>query len=120
MTTSTVHSASVIRSDLFREIETANTLWSSPSAQIFPFKKDLDWPSSIAGQEMDTYHRWMETVIVPSLIGAPAICIPAGFHNGLPIGLQIYGPRGTDHALIELAEAYHETTDWPAQMPSPI
>ena len=34
-----------------------------PTAQVFPFSKDVHWPESINGRQMDTYHRWMEVVI---------------------------------------------------------
>ena len=34
-----------------------------PTAQVFPFSKDVHWPESINGRQMDTYHRWMEVVV---------------------------------------------------------
>ena len=120
MSAMTISRASAIRSDWFREVEQTDVLWAIPSAQLFPFDAREDWPKAVANVEMDTYHRWMECVILCSLIGAPGICLPAGFRDGLPIGVQIFGPRGTDHALIELAETYHDATDWPGRMPSPI
>ncbi len=112
-----VSAASSIRSEWFREVEQTDCLWAIPSAQLFPFDAGIDWPSTVAGVQMDTYHRWMECVVPASLIGAPAICLPAGFKDGLPIGVQVFGPRGTDHALIELAQSYHDVTNWPDKMP---
>ena len=105
--TAEIYRASEIRSDWFREMQSSNVLWAMPSAQMFPFDAETEWPKEIAGRSMDTYHRWMEVVIPASLAGAPAISLPAGFHQGLPMGVQLVAPRGCDHALIEIAERYH-------------
>jgi amidase len=78
----------------------------------------LAWPGQIAGQAMDSYHRWMEVTVPASLAGLPAVAVPAGFGGaGLPMGLQIIGPRGSDAMLLELAEAYHRGTGWPQARP---
>lgn len=78
-----------------------------PVSQVWPFDVNLRWPQSVAGQPMDTYHRWMEVVIYATLAGLPSISVPAGFgSNGLPMGLALIGkPRG-DFALLQLAHAY--------------
>jgi amidase len=119
-----VQAASEIRSrwyaraaDLFRTFD-ALVL---PSAQLWPFPADWDWPRHIAGVEMDTYHRWMEVVIPVSLIGLPCLGAPAGFGpQGLPIGLQVFGPAGSDARLLGLAEAWHAETLWPQRHPPPL
>ncbi|MEP1353115.1 MAG: amidase [Tateyamaria sp.] len=117
-----VHHASVIRSDWFK---TSAALFDQydvlalPSAQMWPFDVTLDYPREIAGTAMDTYHRWMEVVIAASLIGLPAVCVPAGFGgpDDLPMGLQLIGRRGSDAKLLRLAEAWHSATDWPGRRP---
>jgi amidase len=80
-----------------------------PSAQVWPFDAELRWPTSIAGREMDTYHRWMETTLYATLAGLPAISVPVGFGpTGLPMGMQLIGkPRG-EKALLQLAFAYEQ------------
>jgi amidase len=78
-----------------------------PSAQVFPFDKRLDWPKSIAGRAMDTYHRWMEVVIGPTLAGLPTLNVPAGFGpGGLPMGLQIIGRPRADLQVLQIGHAY--------------
>ena len=78
----------------------------------------LDHPAEIAGQAMDTYHRWMEVVVPVSLIGLPALAMPAGFSaGGLPGGVQLFGPLCSDAALLALGAAYHAATGWPQQRP---
>lgn len=116
-----VHEASVIRSKWYR---TAAALFDTydalalPTAQVWPFAVEHTWPRHVAGVEMDTYHRWMEMVIPVSLIGLPAVAVPAGFGDaGLPMGVQLIGRHADDAGLLALAEAYHRATDWPAQRP---
>lgn len=117
-----VHRASVIRSDWFKTAaqlyETYDVL-ALPTAQMWPFDVTIDWPREIAGQAMDTYHRWMEVVIPASLIGLPVVNVPAGFGgpHDLPMGLQLIGPRGGDAKLLQLADRWHQLTDWPARRP---
>ncbi|KAL7468923.1 hypothetical protein ACHAXS_009182 [Conticribra weissflogii] len=80
-----------------------------PSSQVYPFDASLDWPKSIAGKSMDTYHRWMEVMVPVTLLGVPCVTIPAGGEtNGLHnIGLQIFGPKDADAGLLSLARWYH-------------
>ena len=39
-----------------------------PSAQVFPFDKNLQFPKKINNFELDTYHRWIEVFIMSSLL----------------------------------------------------
>jgi amidase len=82
-----------------------------PSAQVWPFPVEARWPQEIAGRTMDTYHRWMEVVIIATFAGLPCISVPVGFNAaGLPMGLQLIGrPRG-DLALLRLALAYESAS----------
>jgi amidase len=90
-----------------------------PTAQVFPFDVNTHWPKEVAGRAMDTYHRWMEVVIGPTLAGLPAISVPVGFSaNGLPMGMQLIGrPRG-DFELLQLAYAYEQATEWAKRVPA--
>lgn len=116
--------ASALRSDWFRAADKLFErfdILALPTAQVWPFEGTQDWPRDIAGQAMDTYHRWMEVVIPASLIGLPVVAVPAGFGaQGLPMGVQLIGRRGSDRALLRAAEAYHAATDWPARRPPPM
>ncbi|WP_227377943.1 amidase [Haladaptatus halobius] len=50
--------------------------------------------------------------------GLPAITIPCGFsEHGLPIGLQIVGPRNGEENILELAHKYQQVTRWHNQHP---
>ena len=121
LTAAAVHAASVIRSRWYacaaRLFQTYDAL-VLPSAQVWPFPADWRWPQAINGHAMDTYHRWMEVVIPVSLAGLPALALPAGFGaNGLPMGMQLFGPTGADAKILALGQAYHLATDWPGKEP---
>lgn len=80
-----------------------------PSTQVFPFPAEWDWPHAIDGRDMDTYHRWMQTVVPATMAGLPALAAPAGFGaNGLPAGIQIIGPAQSDAAVLQLGHAYDD------------
>ena len=117
-----VHHASVIRSEWFRCAANLFEQFDAlvlPSAQIWPFSVDLPYPTEIAGRAMDTYHRWMHVTIPVSLIGLPCLAAPAGFGTqGLPMGFQLFGPRGSDRKLLSVGAAYHAETNWPNKRPA--
>lgn len=111
--------ASVDRSAWYRAL---NALFQTydvlvlPTTQVFPFDAKLDWPRSIAGRTMDTYHRWMEVVIGGTLAGVPVVSVPAGFGpGGLPMGLQILAPARQDFALLQLAHAWEQASGYTAK-----
>jgi aspartyl-tRNA(Asn)/glutamyl-tRNA(Gln) amidotransferase subunit A len=48
-----------------------------------------------------------------NVYGLPTISIPCGFtSSGLPIGMQISGPRVGEAKVLALAHAYEQATDW--------
>jgi len=52
-----------------------------------------------------------------NIAGVPAISIPAGFGDGLPIGMQIIGKPFNEEALLKIAYAYQQATDWHKRKP---
>ncbi len=117
-----VHRASVFRSDWHRraaEIFADYDALVLPAAQVWPFEIETPYPTKIEGQRMDTYHRWMQVVTPVSLLGLPCLGAPAGFGaNGLPMGLQLFGPRGSDAKILSMGAAYHAETHWPQKRPA--
>lgn len=90
----------------------------APATQVHPFPAELTWPREIAGREMDTYHRWMETVAPWSMAGVPVLGTPAGFTpEGLPVGVQLIGPPGGDRRVLEVALTHETATDHAARRP---
>ena len=116
-----VYQASVNRSDWYRALGKLFERYDFlllPTAQVFPFDAQQPWPRLVAGREMDTYHRWMEVVIGPTLAGLPSMNVPVGFNpQGLPMGLQIIGPAQADRAVLQLAYAHEQLTQWVQRRP---
>jgi amidase len=104
----TLNHASAVRSSFYQHylslMERFDVL-VLPSAQVWPFDVTKRWPEQVAGRSMDTYHRWMEVTIYATMLGAPAICMPAGFDaaSGLPIGVQLIGRPGADAQVLQVA-----------------
>ena len=119
LTLEDVVEASALRAEWARRFDAlAVDAIALPSAQCFPFDATLVHPERIAGREMDTYHRWMEVVIPASLLGLPAISVPVGFRDGLPMGVQLIGRKGSDSDLIHLARRMHAAAPWADRAPA--
>lgn len=120
-TVAEVYEASTIRSRWYAHAACLFDRYDAlvlPAAQVWPFPADWRWPRAIDGRAMDTYHRWMEVVVPVSLIGLPALCLPAGFGAaGLPTGMQLIGATGTDAKILAIGQAFHRATDWPGHRP---
>lgn len=52
-----------------------------------------------------------------SLAGLPGLSVPAGFVNGLPVGLQILGKYRGDKTVLDVGEVFQNNTDWHKQKP---
>ena len=78
-----------------------------PTTQVPPFAIEQEWVQNINGRELATYLDWMGVCYAITVTGCPAISVPAGFTaEGLPVGLQIVGPRWADRAVLELAHGF--------------
>jgi len=105
-----VTAASVIRtewSEAVRRFFDRYDYLIAPTAQMFAFNADLDWPKEINGQTMRTYHEWMKAVALITMSGCPSLAAPAGFSaSGGPMGIQIVAPVHHEFDCLQLAAAY--------------
>lgn len=53
-----------------------------------------------------------------NLAGLPAISIPCGFVDDLPMGLQLVGPHFAEGRLLQAAHGYQQVTDWHTRRPA--
>ena len=53
-----------------------------------------------------------------NLAGIPAMSVPAGFVNNMPVGLQIMGNYFAEAKLLNVAHQYQQHTDWHLQTPA--
>ena len=60
-----------------------------------------------------------DILTVPAnLTGCPAISIPCGFKNGLPVGMQIIGRPFDEDTILKVAYAFEQSTDYHKLRPS--
>jgi len=119
-----IYQASVARSELYRavlKLFESHQYLVLPSAQVFPFDARVHWPKKVNGVTMDTYHRWMEVVVLGSMLGFPVVSVPVGFsRDNLPMGMQIIGGRHADFSLLQLAHAYEQATNRVSEQLPPL
>jgi amidase len=82
-----------------------------PVSQVPPFPADQEFPPAINGRPMAGYLDWMRSAYLITVTGCPAISVPAGFTaDGLPVGIQLVGPHGSDRRLLEIAAGFEGAT----------
>jgi amidase len=82
---------------LFERIDVLLT----PTTPVLPFPVEQNYPAVIAGKEMNSYIDWIAPTFLITLAGLPAVSVPCGRSPaGLPIGLQIIGPRFSEPTLL--------------------
>lgn len=66
---------------------------------------------------VETYYGDILTTIA-NLIGAPALNIPAGFSDNMPVGMQFIGNYFDEATLYQVAHAFEQATDHHKQFPT--
>jgi Asp-tRNA(Asn)/Glu-tRNA(Gln) amidotransferase A subunit family amidase len=78
----------------------------TPAVNVLPFPHRTAYPETLDGRPARHYSEWYSITYGISLVGHPAIAIPAGLDSqGTPFGLQVVGARFGDHCLLEIAQA---------------
>lgn len=74
----------------------------------------------LGGQVEDPVQNYLADVftVAANLAGLPALSIPAGFAEGLPIGLQLMGKHFSESRLLQIAHHYQQNTDWHLARPT--
>ena len=84
----------------------------TPTSPTVPFK---------IGEKMDDpLQMYLSDVctLPINIAGLPAISIPAGFGDGLPIGMQIIGKPFSEETILKVAYAYEQATEWHKRRPN--
>lgn len=68
-------------------------------------------PTVIEGVEVDPVIGWCMTYFT-NFTGHPAVSLPAGLADGLPVGMQVIGRRGADVDLLSAAAAFERVRPW--------
>jgi aspartyl-tRNA(Asn)/glutamyl-tRNA(Gln) amidotransferase subunit A len=74
---------------------------------------------SLGTKTSDPVTMYLEDIYTVSanLAGVPAMSIPCGFANGLPVGVQLIGPHFGEAALLNAAHQFQCATDWHMRAP---
>jgi aspartyl-tRNA(Asn)/glutamyl-tRNA(Gln) amidotransferase subunit A len=97
--------AQTVRTKLLKEFEAAFTkvdFMVGPVSPTPPFKI-----GEKSGSPLQMYLADL-LMVGSNLVGIPAISVPAGMSNGLPVGLQLMAPQRADRELLALAKQAEE------------
>ncbi len=83
----------------------------TPTSPTVPFKigEKIDDPLQMYLSDVCT--------LPINIAGVPAISVPGGFADGLPVGMQIIGKPFGEEMLLRIAFAYEQATDWHKRRP---
>lgn len=75
-------------------------------------------PAFKAGEKADPFAMKLADVctLPINMAGVPAISVPAGFVEGLPVGIQIIAPHFQEERLFQAAGAFLRATEWNTQL----
>lgn len=77
---------------------------------VVPFGHD-ESPTTIDGIEIEPLRGWLLTQPL-NFTGHPAASIPAGFIDGLPVGMQVVGRRFDDATVLTASAAFERQRPW--------
>jgi aspartyl-tRNA(Asn)/glutamyl-tRNA(Gln) amidotransferase subunit A len=106
--------AQKVRTLIRREFDNAFEKYDAlvaPTTSTVPFKIGEKAQNPVQMHLSDAF------TIPVNIAGVPAITIPAGFADGLPIGLQIIGKPFAEENILKAAHAYQQATDWHKKKP---
>ena len=74
---------------------------------------------NIGEKSDDPVAMYMQDIytISSNLAGVPAISVPSGFIDGMPVGMQFTGNYFSEARLLNLAHQYQQATDWHRRLP---
>jgi amidase len=95
-------------------VQPVATWWSDWDVLVTPTMRTLPWALGTPGGPAS-----VGAFAVPfSFTGQPALSLPLGRSgDGLPVGVQLVGPRGGDELLLALAARLEELDGWPERWP---
>jgi aspartyl-tRNA(Asn)/glutamyl-tRNA(Gln) amidotransferase subunit A len=99
-----------LRGELARLFERHDFLLT-PAAAALPWPANETHPPRIDGREVGPRGHAVFAGFA-NAVGLPAIALPCGFTQGLPVGLQLVAREGGDDALLALAREFERAHPW--------
>ena len=74
----------------------------------------------LGAKSADPVSAYLEDIytITANLAGIPGLSMPAGFVDGLPVGVQLLAPYFQEARLLNVAHQYQQVTDWHTRTPA--
>jgi len=93
----------------------------APTVAVSPFPHAELFVEEIDGERMPTYMRWLALTYIPTMALCCACALPCGRdQEGMPFGIQIIGPRGSDLKVLAIALALEEAMAGDAETARPV
>ncbi len=90
----------------------------TPTVPIEPFDAELDGPKSMDLATPVPWARWTPLTYPFNLTGHPAASVPCGWtSNGLPVGLQVVGPRFQEAKILRFCADLETVFRWQERRP---
>jgi aspartyl-tRNA(Asn)/glutamyl-tRNA(Gln) amidotransferase subunit A len=102
----------------FRKLFAQVDLLVAPSRYDFAPKitEALDGPNPVPSPLPGT-PGMKDLIQAGNLAAIPALSLPCGFANGMPVALQLAGPAFTENTLIAVGKEFQNRTDWHKRRP---
>ncbi len=94
-------------------------VFGSVDALLTPTTPCVAFPIGQISKPVEMYQQDVFTVPA-SLAGVPALAMPCGFDQGLPVGAQLIGPHFSESRLLALGADFQRATDWHRRSPGQI
>jgi amidase len=91
-----------------------------PTEAVAPFPVEQGFPTAINGVPLDNPIHWFALAYAITVVGLPAMSVPAGFTGGLPVGMQIVGRRRREDQVIRAAAAFEAARPWADKVPPTV
>lgn len=89
---------------VFKEVD----ILAMPTLPILPNNVGDDW-ADLNGEKVDLIDNIIRFMGPGNLTGLPALSVPCGFSQGLPVGMQFMGPAFGEAAILNAGYALEQT-----------
>lgn len=105
----------LLREDFERALKEVDVIVSPTATSIAPHLEEAQTEE----EKHDPLDAYIDDILTVSanLVGGPALSIPCGFSQGMPVGLQIFGDYFAEDMVYRVAYAFEQATDYHQQHP---
>jgi aspartyl-tRNA(Asn)/glutamyl-tRNA(Gln) amidotransferase subunit A len=102
----------------FRTVFEAVDVLATPTVPFVATPVGQEWVE-LDGEREPLMPALLRCGTLASCIGSPALSLPCGFLDGLPVGLQLIGRPWDEAFLLDLGRRYESVHEWPSRLPPP-